>query len=782
MRQVFGCVGTFSSLGIILPDVRKVHVSLLDFGVWCILKSMKKYCFLDLETTGFEAKDDSIIECSYVITDENLKEIERYDQVFCPDKSALSDIVTDITGITQEELDKEGKVFADEKDNIATMIQNLVIVGHNIDFDIRFLRENGIDIDPNKRIDTHEIARLVLLDEESYALEVLTAKYDMTHGNAHRAMSDVEANIPLFAMLCKKIDALPAEFLVQLREVLGRYEWWWAKELFADVAGANEYTKYASPKSKALVAEDLDDTWKAKIFEGENQILVAAGERTKTDDKIKSVAKEYITKGEKVAIVTPFIDFFAGLPVLPTPEVLLSEDRLSEFESKHGITEAGELAFYIKCLYRSFLGYRGKHFFALFFNERELWKWVCMQNIEEKKFVSIMEEKAKEDVLVLTPYAWGKFRSSICMHGRVMVIDEAEMFAEKMIETPTREISLRPYLDSKKSEVSNAAHFFVADFCKTVVEKVVGHQIGHFPERKLLPPRDTYSEFVGRLSDMGDDTNLQFLADSLGNPQDNMARWFDYAPHNATLSFGFWKGEDFRELINDIASYKKVIFHRQGIWPQAAFWRVFWDIKEFENLVDEDLFNTKTLEIPKNLESSKSPGFPEFCSKKVAEMARNKKHNMVVYCSSLDTLRKMGLHLRDMLVEDDITVYGEKMAGGDGKLLQKVGDVKGQLVMLAQKIYRKEVQTLGIKTFVVQKFPFTPPQPLLDYFDEILKPSGQKMWDLWTIPQIAGRLSRYVSIYPEVENIVCLDPAENSTWGKNILRIAFDVWQGKERD
>ena len=152
-----------------------------------------KYCFLDLETTGFEAAKDSIIEVSLVVVEDGV-ETGRLDQVIIPDKSLLSDFVSQLTGIDQNEIDTNGVYFTEVKDEVQALVAGTVIVGHNIDFDINFLKGNGINLDDCERIDTHELARILLPKESSFALEVLTKNYGFTHEDAHRAMSDVLAS------------------------------------------------------------------------------------------------------------------------------------------------------------------------------------------------------------------------------------------------------------------------------------------------------------------------------------------------------------------------------------------------------------------------------------------------------------------------------------------------------------------------------------------------------------------------------------------------------------
>ena len=177
------------------------------------------YCFLDLETTGLSSERDSILENAF-IREVDGKEVCRFDEVVVPEKSPVTPFVTNLTGITVDEVEKCGKRLADVAKTVREKIGDSVIVGHNIDFDIEFLCANGVDISANERIDTHELARILLPGEQSFALEVLSEKYGFVHKEAHRAMSDVEASMDLFWFLLEKIEELPAEFLERVRGFL----------------------------------------------------------------------------------------------------------------------------------------------------------------------------------------------------------------------------------------------------------------------------------------------------------------------------------------------------------------------------------------------------------------------------------------------------------------------------------------------------------------------------------------------------------------------------------
>ena len=157
---------------------------------------------LDLETTGVDSSKDKIIEIGatkYNIA-ENTK--EYFSQLVNP-LTQISEFIEDLTGISNidvesmpiiDEVKKEFEDFyLDHKDN-----QHLIIA-HNANFDIGFLKKNGFNF--NKEIfDTYDLA-FTLIDKGEYNLEALSRFFDIDVKNFHRAKDDSDATLEIFLKL-----------------------------------------------------------------------------------------------------------------------------------------------------------------------------------------------------------------------------------------------------------------------------------------------------------------------------------------------------------------------------------------------------------------------------------------------------------------------------------------------------------------------------------------------------------------------------------------------------
>lgn len=183
----------------------------------------KPFVILDLETSGIDSKRDDIIEVA-MIRYENGKEVARYDDLIKIDYK-LPEIITIITGITDKDLKEGGKEKAEVLAEVEKVIKGAYIVGHNINFDVGFLREKGVKLEVPGYIDTIPIAQILLPEAVSYSLESLTDDLNISHENSHRAMADVEATLDLFKFLWKKADQIPKATLTEIREYLLRSDW-----------------------------------------------------------------------------------------------------------------------------------------------------------------------------------------------------------------------------------------------------------------------------------------------------------------------------------------------------------------------------------------------------------------------------------------------------------------------------------------------------------------------------------------------------------------------------
>ena len=156
-------------------------------------------CF-DLETTWLDKYNDEIIEVAMIKFDEKTFQIIDTFTSFVQPWIEIPQIITDITGISNS--DVEGAPYIEEiKDDIIEFIGDTPVLWHNVFFDIDFFNKNGISLEKNGVIDTFFLANFLCFKNPSLNLEMLCDSFGIWFSWAHRAINDVKATIALFEKL-----------------------------------------------------------------------------------------------------------------------------------------------------------------------------------------------------------------------------------------------------------------------------------------------------------------------------------------------------------------------------------------------------------------------------------------------------------------------------------------------------------------------------------------------------------------------------------------------------
>lgn len=210
------------------------------------------FLFLDIETTGLDQTRDELLELSAVrVSSDFTKELGVFDKLVHPGEGiSIPPFITKLTGIS-DDMVKDAPHIDTVRDDFAKYLQpGDIITGHNIMFDVGFLRAKGFSV-PNDTLDTFSLSNILLPDEESYSLEILTKKYGIEHTDAHRALADVRANLDLFKILFDRAKDLSSVLQEKYAEFLERMEWSSGKRFFemAFLAAKKE-------KKKEVFADD----------------------------------------------------------------------------------------------------------------------------------------------------------------------------------------------------------------------------------------------------------------------------------------------------------------------------------------------------------------------------------------------------------------------------------------------------------------------------------------------------------------------------------------------
>ena len=158
----------------------------------------QKYVVFDLETTGFSPEKNRIIEFGAVKV-ENGAITGRFSEFVNP-KVPIPYRISQLTGITDDMV-----IGADPIDKVLPRFlefsKDCVLVGHNVGFDIGFVRENcrrlGYEC-PFTTVDTLGISRALLPGHAKYTLDAVAKILGVSLENHHRAVDDAECTAGIF--------------------------------------------------------------------------------------------------------------------------------------------------------------------------------------------------------------------------------------------------------------------------------------------------------------------------------------------------------------------------------------------------------------------------------------------------------------------------------------------------------------------------------------------------------------------------------------------------------
>ncbi|NDJ60818.1 MAG: DEAD/DEAH box helicase family protein [Chloroflexi bacterium] len=182
---------------------------------------------IDLETTGLSFTDDEIIEIGAVrFAGETV--LEEFSTLVDPQRP-IPDIVAQLTGIRSDDV-VGAPLIRQVLPQLLEFVGDRPWMAHNITFDAHFLGRYGA-LTNNLRIDTYDLASVLLPQAPRYNLTSLTQQIGINIESAHRALYDARATASIYWMLWQKALALPYATLHEIAE-MARDLAWDAKPVF----------------------------------------------------------------------------------------------------------------------------------------------------------------------------------------------------------------------------------------------------------------------------------------------------------------------------------------------------------------------------------------------------------------------------------------------------------------------------------------------------------------------------------------------------------------------
>jgi DNA polymerase-3 subunit epsilon/ATP-dependent DNA helicase DinG len=211
---------------------------------------------LDIETTGLSKERDQIIEIG-VIKFKGEEIIDSLETLINPGIKVPYEVLS-ITGIKLFELENAPK-FKEIKSALKDFIGTCPIVGHNIDFDLGFLENNGLKL-KNLRYDTWHLALILLPGLSTYALESLARVLDIEPLDTHRALADAQTAKDVFLYLVNLINKINQPLRKEINFYIKKSHW--------DLTRLFEKTEIRTDFIKAKLPKALETSKTVKGLEG----------------------------------------------------------------------------------------------------------------------------------------------------------------------------------------------------------------------------------------------------------------------------------------------------------------------------------------------------------------------------------------------------------------------------------------------------------------------------------------------------------------------------------
>ena len=174
------------------------------------------FVILDTEATGLFPRIDHILELA-ILRFEQGEKVAEYATLFHTE----AEIPAHVQVLTRiHPADLQGKpTIREESEKIQKLLEGVLIVGHNIPYDLGMLKGDGIIVEEAPWVDTAMLASILFPELPSWSLGYISSVLRLPHTPKHRALGDVHATLALFEREYERLTELPKES-VQLLQTL----------------------------------------------------------------------------------------------------------------------------------------------------------------------------------------------------------------------------------------------------------------------------------------------------------------------------------------------------------------------------------------------------------------------------------------------------------------------------------------------------------------------------------------------------------------------------------
>jgi ATP-dependent DNA helicase DinG len=222
---------------------------------------MNSIVALDIETTGLDPQKDAIIEFGAVRFNGNRIE-DEWSSLINPGRK-IPPFITQLTGIN-DHMVLEAPSIQNVLKEISKFVGDFSILGHNVGFDLSFLRRYGL-FKGNDIQDTYEIASVLLPSAGRYGLGALGKTLNIVLPANHRALSDARVTCAVYRCLYDIGMDLPIQLLAEIVRLAEGIDWA-GYSIFYDLLRARSKETISGRQVRQEYSGPIFDGYKARDF------------------------------------------------------------------------------------------------------------------------------------------------------------------------------------------------------------------------------------------------------------------------------------------------------------------------------------------------------------------------------------------------------------------------------------------------------------------------------------------------------------------------------------
>lgn len=171
----------------------------------------ERFVVFDLETTGLDAAKHEIIEIAAIRVNRDSTNHETIQALVKPTKKVPNKIV-ELTGITQEMLDRDGETIEESLRDFAAFVGELRLVSFNAEFDMAFLNaataKCGMVPFNNPVSCALKMARRAWPGRKSYRLADIAKDGNLDSKDTHRALADCQRALTVYGAAASSLKSV----------------------------------------------------------------------------------------------------------------------------------------------------------------------------------------------------------------------------------------------------------------------------------------------------------------------------------------------------------------------------------------------------------------------------------------------------------------------------------------------------------------------------------------------------------------------------------------------